>query len=425
MKVLVLGSGAKDQAILWWLSKSNYVSSLFIAPKSVNYNYFSSVLSDVDPSKKDDVTRAVRKNNIDLVFIGTEAPLTSGVVKALEDEKIKVIGAPEKSLKLEDDKGFARAFSKRHSVSVPAYKVCSSKDELREFLGNNQGKTYVIKSNKLTPSRIMISTDETNALLEYGEFLLEKGPVIVEEKVIGLPLTVTIFMDNEGYLMLPVSSEYTSLSKSDKTQTGGLGAVCPVPLSDEFLTKIKSQIVEPTLNGLKEEGLQYRGILTFSLVISKTKEPVLVDYHVRLNDPATQAIIPLIETDALEVFDAILSDSIKQIKLSVSNKSSVAVVLYTPGYPNKIETGLELSNINKDLFLVLEGKPVVFSGAIKEENGGIVTTGGRSLSIVGIGNTIIEASENAYRLIKKHTFKELAYREDIGENFFKISSTVV
>ena len=418
MRVLLLGSGAKDHAIAWWFSKSCFLSALFVAPGNLATERFATNLPSVNIADPGDVYQACVDNRIDFVFIGTEAPLFTGVVKYLNDRGIRTFGAPEGSVKLEGDRSFSRAFSARHNIPVPRGSFFSKPEELRKYLDKHKGETFIIKSNSVSPSRIMLSSNDTEALMDFASTLFPKGNVLLEECIDGTPATCTLLVDRNGYLALPVTSDYMHKSAEDNTPTGGMGAICPVPMLERLKGKIRERIIEPTLYGMKVEQLSYKGVLTLSMMIRQDGEPYLVDYHVRLNDPATQAMVPLIRTDLISILDAMRCDRINTMELDVSDMCTVAVVLASEGYPLYPKTGKEIKGIDARLMEPLLDYPNVFIGAIQDKDGKAITTGGRNITIVGKGRNLQEANRQAYDLIEKKRFQNLWYREDIGNAYF-------
>ena len=420
MRVLLLGSGAKDHAVAWWFSKSCFLSALFVAPGNLATAKFATNLPSVNIADPGDVYQACVDNRIDFVFIGTETPLFTGVVKYLTDRGIETFGAPSGSLKLEGNRAFSRAFSARHNIPVPRGSFFSDKESLRKYLERHKGETFIIKSNSVAPSRIMLSSSDTAALMRFAETLFPKGDVLLEECLDGVPATCTLLVDRNGYLALPVTSDYMKKSADDQTPTGGMGAICPVPMLERLKDKIRERIIDPTLYGMQVEQLSYKGVLTLSMMIRNNEEPYLVDYHVRLNDPATQAMVPLIDTDIISLLYAMRDDRIGTMELSVSDKCAVAVVLASEGYPLHPLIGREVTGLSARLMEPLSDTPNVFIGAIQEsDEGRAITTGGRNITVVGKGANLQEANKNAYDLIRKKAFRDLWYREDIGNAYFE------
>ena len=418
MRVLILGSGAKDHAVAWWFSRSCYISALYIAPGNLATARFAINLPSVNPSDPADVYEACTVYNIDFVFIGTEAPLFTGVVQYLTDRGIRTFGAPTKSLKLEGDRSFSRAFMARHNIPVPRGSFFKDRESLEKYLEKHNGETFIIKSNSVTPSRIMLTSDSAKSLLEFADTLLEKGPILLEEHLHGIPASCTLLLDNNGYLMLPLTSDYTQKAADDQTPTGGMGAICPVPIIEQLKDEIIERIIEPTLYGMKVEQLSYKGVLTLSLIITEERVPYLVDYHVRFNDPAAQAMIPLIQTDIIEILNAMQENKVSSVDLSISEMCSVAVVLASEGYPMKPVIGKEVKGLTNMLLEPIAGYPLVFCGALQDEGGKAITTGGRNITVVGFGENLERANHQAYKVIKHKNFGKLWYRDDIGNAYF-------
>ena len=418
MRILVLGSGAKDHAATWWLSQSAFISELFVAPGNPGTEDIATNLYSTDPSNPEEVYRSIKEHNIESVFIGTEAPLLSGVKEYISERGITCFGASKEALKLEDDRAFSRSFSHRHNIPVPENSVFKDLDSLEIFLDQHPDTRYTIKANTITPSRIMLSSSDKYALLNYAQGLLQKGPILLEKHIDGLHATATLFVDKNGYLLLPLANEYTNVSHFQGTPTGGMGAIAPIPINDTIKEEIKTKIVEPTLKGLKEEGLAYSGVLTLSIIITKDG-PILVDYHVRLNDPATQAMVPIIKTDIIEIMVAMKENRLSSVKLELNNLSTVAVVLASYGYPMDPIIGKEITGLSNAFLMNTENKPLVFIGAIKKTpDGRFFTNGGRCITVVGRAQSLEGANMQAYKLIKDKNFSSLWYRDDIGNKFF-------
>lgn len=425
MKVLVLGSGAKDHAVAWWFSKSRQLEELYMAPGSPAACDYAKSLDGVDPSDGERVLKACREFGIDFVFIGTEAPLMTGVVDILNNNGISTFGTPKRALKLEADKQFAREFAKRHGVSMPDYRVFTELESLQAFLDENPGKTFLIKPNDISPSRVMVRSSDRAVLLAFAEKLISKSSVVLDYMAEGIPLTISLFMDgNGGTLMLPICSEYTKSEHGDKAlATGGMGAVCPVPIDYFSLSNLYNQVINPTLEGLKQENLTYKGILTFS-VVNRQNDFTLVDYHVRFNDPAAQTIIPLIKNDAVDIMNAIKDSSLSSVSIQTTGDSAVSVVIASEGYPLKPRTGLRLHSVSSPYFAFFSSSAArFFFGAVKVgEDRGIYTSGGRVATAVACAENINEANRKVYEAISAVSFKGAWHREDIGNKFFNTVS---
>lgn len=456
MKVLVLGTGAKDTAITWWFSKSTQIEALYMAPGNPGVKDFAINLSDVDITSGSDVYKAVTDYSIDLVFIGTEAPLTHGVTDYLIKKKVPVCGAPLKSLKLDSDRIFARTFAQKYNIPIPRFKEFKTTEELKEYLKKNSAdseadsglslaedtsgenasalkfvassasdagkaekRKYTFKLNTMGPSRDITVSSDKNKILMYAEAHLENDTFILEEFISGIPITFTAFIDENGILPLPLCSEYTKREHDDTgVVTGGMGSVCPVPLDKHIVKIIQERIIKPTLAGLKKEKMMFKGIITFAMVL-KDDSPFLVDYHLRLNDPATQSIVPLVKNDLCSIMDAMMKGALSGETLETNGKSAVGTVVASLGYPYNPQVNCRLEDIPGNLTLSTNYTDCyTFLGAVKEESGSLITTGGRVATVVGVSDNIINAGKVTYKNIDNIRFNGAWYRKDIGQKFY-------
>lgn len=417
MRILVLGSGAKDHAIAWWFSQSRLINGLFVAPGNVGTESIATNL-DIDPADAKQVYEACQQHSIDYVFIGTEAPLFTGVIDYLNERGIDTFGAPNRALKLEGDRNFSRMFTDRHNIPTPTHHMFEDEQKLSDYLKRHAGERFVVKSNTIAPSRVMVDSSDYDTLMAFAKTILTNSSIMLEEHLNGLPVTLTLFVDNTGYLMLPPSSDYMKVGEGG-LPTGGMGSICPVPLQETVSQSLIDTIIEPTLFGLKAERMAYKGVLTISAIITK-KGPILVDYHVRFNDPAAQAFVPLIRTDIIDILNAMKNDTLSSLNLEVSSKSSVALVIASEGYPGNPVTGKELDPVPAAFLLnAFDGTPLYFFGRVNAKDGKLVTTGGRCVTVVGLGYNIMNANKNAYKGAKYINFPGSWYRSDIGDRFFE------
>ena len=421
MKVLVLGSGAKDHAIAWMFSKSRRIAGLFCAPGNAGTALLGTNLPDINPSDPESVAKACRKYGISYVFAGTEEPLAAGVPDYLRSLGIATFGASSVAMKLDGDRAFARAFSDYYEIPTSKYSSFSSLPDLQKYLDQNKGIRFVIKKNELAPSRIMLDSSDSDRLLAFAGGLLKDGNIIVEEHLKGMAITLTVLIDEKGYMLLPVCSDYTKASEQEQgAATGGMGSICPVPvLTADLQHHIINHIIKPTVEGMKKEGMSYKGVLIFSIILTNDG-PKLVDYHVRFNDPATQAMAPLIQSDFLDIIEALQTQNIEDFNLEISNQSSVAVVVASQGYPENPVIEREVSELpffSKNA--IVYNSAMLFYGAAQESENKLITNGGRCFSVVGLGTNIIEANSQAYSYIKDIRFEGSWYRKDIGNKFFE------
>ncbi len=424
MKILVLGSGAKDHAITWLFSKSRRISGLYIAPGNAGTATLGTNLYDIDLSNPESVAEACRTYDISYVFAGTETPIAAHVPDYLRSLGISTFGASSNALALENDRSFARAFSDSYDIPTSHYSSFSSTATFRKYLEANPGMRMVIKKNEIAPSRVMLDSADPKQLMEFAESLLEQGDIIVEEHLKGMSISLTVLMDERGYKILPICSDYNKSGENDRGEaTGGMGSICPVPIVKSTLEKqIIETIIEPTFTGLREENLMYKGVLIFSLILTDDG-PRLVDYHVRFNDPATQAMAPLIQSDFVDVIMSMENQELDSFNLEISDQSSVAVVVASEGYPSKPVTGRVIEQLPNFLHNLSDsGDSMLFYGAVdycSQPDRELCTNGGRCFTAVSLGTNIIEANSRVYNLVEQVQFLGAWFRKDIGNKFFE------
>lgn len=379
-------------------------------------------IPDIDISDGAAIAETCSRYGISYVFSGTETPLVGGVPEYLTERGIRTFGAPFDTLQLESDRIFSKAFMESFDIPSSSFESFSDIASFTRYLDKHQGGRFVIKLNELSPSRIMLDSSDPANLTAFAKGLLHTGDIIVEEHLKGMPLTLTVLFDGNGFLMLPVCSDYTKAGENDYgAATGGMGSISPVPVIKAALEdEIRTKILEPTFEGLKYEKMSFKGVLIFSLILTEDG-PKLVDYHVRFNDPATQAMAPLIQSDFIDIVDALEENEISNFRLAVSNSSSVAVVVASEGYPNGTITEQPLTSMpNFCRNMTFSSKNMLFYGAVeKKGDRRLVTTGGRCFTAVGLGTNIIEANSNAYSIINDISFKGSWFRKDIGNKFFE------
>jgi phosphoribosylamine--glycine ligase len=293
LRVLILGSGAREHALAWAFSKSKRISGLFVAPGNAGTENVATNLPDTDPKDHASVARACLDSRIDLVFVGPEAPLAAGIVDYLNNENIPVIGPTKKATKLESSKIFSKNFMMKYGIPTAKAVACRSDEDLLKALSVMKGKV-VIKKNGLASGKGVLESDDHKAILAFAQHILAEDSLLVEEFLEGYEISVFAVTDGENYLTLPPCADFKKAGDGDTgPNTGGMGAICPVPWVDSALRKrIEEEIVAPTFRGAKEEGVAYRGILYFGLMIT-SEGPKVLEYNVRMGDPETQAGQPL------------------------------------------------------------------------------------------------------------------------------------
>lgn len=422
-RVLVLGSGGREHAFVYALSKSPLLDKLYCAPG----NPGTALLAENVPLKISDfkaIASLIKDENIDIVVVGPENPLVDGLRDYLEEEGILertiFVGPGRDGAQLEGSKEFAKEFMKRWSVPTAAYNTYSKEGigDAFNFL-ETLSPPYVLKADGLAAGKgVVIPETIEEARRELSEMMNGKfgkagDRVVIEEFLKGIELSVFVLTDGKNYLMLPSAKDYKRVGEGDKgANTGGMGAVSPVPFAnDAFMKKVEERIVKPTLKGLSEEGINYCGFIFIGLMNCKG-DPYVIEYNVRMGDPETEAVLPRIKSDLLAHFIAMGEGKLNSEKIEISEESSLAVVTVSGGYPEDYRKGVAIS-IENGITSTL------FHSGTALENGALVTSGGRVMVVSALGGEIRSASEKAYRDVKKISFEGMFYRRDLGEDLLK------
>ena len=420
MNILILGSGGREHAFTLKLKESNKVNKIFVAPGNAGTHKIATNIN-ISPTDFKAIKEIVLKNTINMVVVGPEAPLVEGVHDFfLADNDLKnipVIGPKKDGALLEGSKDFSKQFMIKHGVPTARYQSFS-KENLEEgfvFLESLKAP-YVLKADGLAAGKgvlILNSLEEAKAELEemvtnqkFGE---ASSTVVIEEFLKGIELSVFVLTDGKSYKILPSAKDYKRIGEGDVgLNTGGMGAISPVPFADEkFLEKVENLVVKPTIEGLQKEGIDYRGFIFIGLM-NDNGNPSVVEYNVRMGDPETEAVLPRIESDLLDLFNGVANQNLEEKSFSVNSKTATTVMLVSGGYPESYEKGKEISG-----FESVE-ESIVFHAGTTINNGKVVTSGGRVMALTSFGNSIEEALEKSYKSINKIHFDKMNYRKDIG-----------
>lgn len=418
MKVLLLGSGGREYTFCHQLAKSPQQPQLFIAPGNAGTAAFGTNLA-VSPTDFEGLKQAAITHQIELVIVGPEVPLVEGVVDFFTNDQalshIPVIGPSKQGAELEGSKEFAKAFMQRHNIPTAAYQSFT-KDTLADGLTYLETVVppYVLKADGLAAGKgVVILNDladakaELTAMLADAKFGEASQKVVIEEFLDGIELSCFVLTDGKSYKILPMAKDYKRIGEGDTgLNTGGMGAVSPVPFADEaFVQKIKTQVVEPTMNGLQKDGIPYVGFVFIGL-IKVGDNPKVIEYNVRMGDPETQVVLPRIKNDLFELLQATATATLDSITLSVDDRSASTIVAVSGGYPESYEKGKAIHGIDPKDFVVHAGT------AIADDE--LVTSGGRVLSATGFGDDHHQAIAKSYEALAKIAFEGMYYRKDIG-----------
>ncbi len=418
MRILLIGSGGREHAIAWKLKQSPLLTELYIAPGNAGTAQVGTNV-EVDVAKHEEVASFCESEKIDMVIVGPEIPLVAGLCDHLSAKlpSIKLVGPGAAGAQLEGSKAFSKAFMAEFGIPTAAYQTFTSEsiEAAKEFLRKLE-PPYVLKADGLAAGKgVVIPHTLAEAEKELDEMLSGKfgeasAKVVIEEFLTGPEFSVFVLTNGEDYQLLPVARDYKRVGEGDTgPNTGGMGAVSPVPFADKYMmAKVRERIVEPTLNGLRTRGIPYTGIIFLGL-INVDEEPYVIEYNCRLGDPETEVIMPRITSDLVHLFNSMFDGTLSQNQLSVDSRAAATVVMASGGYPSKYEKGKVISGLDE----VKDSIP--FHAGVAEQNGSLVTNGGRVLMLTSYGLTYMEAAEMSKRSATKVNFEGGFFRKDIGK----------
>lgn len=419
MNILILGSGGREHALTWKLAQSKKVTKIFIGPGNAGTSKLGENII-IDPGNFHEVKKAVLENQIDIVIVGPEAPLVDGIHDFFLNDKtlrnIPVIGPDKSAARLEGSKDFSKDFLTRHNIPTADYKSFD-KSNLKDVSGflRTLEPPYVIKADGLAAGKgVLIIEDIHDAEKEVetilnGKFGAAGAKVVVEQFLKGIELSVFIITDGQSYKLLPEAKDYKRIGEGDTgLNTGGMGAVSPVPFADSgFMGKVKSRIIDPTMKGLAEDGIVYKGFIFFGLINVKGN-PYVIEYNARLGDPESEAIIPRIKSDLFELIEGVAQGNLADRKIEIDERFVATVMLASGGYPGNYDKGKPIYGLDNIR------ECVVFHAGTSKKDDKVVTSGGRVLAVSSYGKTMQAALVVSYRNAGLLNFEGIYYRTDIG-----------
>jgi len=421
MKVLVIGSGGREHAIVWKLMQSKKLTRLYAAPGNPGIL----TLAECVNIKSDDVRGLLhfaKENNIDLTVVGPEIPLGYGIVDEFKSAGLKIFGPSKLAAKLETSKIFAKDFMFRNHIPTAKYRTFSTdtKTEAKQYL-ESIGYPVVIKADGLAAGKgVLICNDKQQAFTAIGELFENKifgsagENIVVEEFLEGIEASVFAICDSENYVLLPAAQDHKKIGDGETGKnTGGMGSFAPASkiVNDELLDKVMQRVIEPVLHGMSTEGYPYAGVLYCGLMIDKQNDPYVIEFNVRFGDPETQVVLPLLKSDLLDLLLASSTQSLGGYETEAYDRYYTCVVLASGGYPDNYESGKQISGYDG-----LSENCLLFHAGTKLENGRLVTNGGRVLNVVGYSDISLQESiDIAYKNAAIVQFENKYYRTDIGQ----------
>ncbi|MBQ8055289.1 MAG: phosphoribosylamine--glycine ligase [Paludibacteraceae bacterium] len=420
--ILLLGSGGREHAIAWKISQSKLLKKLYIAPGNAGT---SNVGTNINLNIKDfnAIKTFVLENQVDMVVVGPEEPLVLGIYDFFANDSelknIPVIGPSKLGATLEGSKDFAKAFMMRNGIPTAQYRSFTKEaiNDAYTFLESLKAP-YVLKADGLAAGKgVLIINDITEAKNELknmleGSFGEASKTVVIEEFLSGIECSVFVLTDGKNYVILPEAKDYKRIGEGDKgLNTGGMGAVSPVPFADKvFMDKVEQRIIIPTIKGLEKENITYKGFVFFGL-IKVNNEPMVIEYNVRMGDPETEVVMLRLKNDIVDLFNHAAAGTLNECKIEKDERSAVTVMLVSGGYPEAYEKGKVITNLDKT-----ENSILFHSGTKFNEKGEIVTSGGRVIAISSYGKTKEDAAQQSFANAKIVSFDKKYYRSDIASD---------
>jgi phosphoribosylamine--glycine ligase len=420
MRILLLGSGGREHALAWKMLQSSNCTQLFVAPGNAGTAQIATNVS-LDILDFVALKNFVLSEKVEMVVVGPEDPLVHGIYDFFKKDEqlhsVPVIGPSLVGAQLEGSKEFAKEFLVKHNIPTATYDSFTAETVEKgcKFL-ETLNSPYVLKADGLAAGKgVLIIQDldeaktELRNMLVHAKFGSASAKVVIEEFLDGIELSCFVLTDGVNYKILPTAKDYKRIGEGDTgLNTGGMGAVSPVPFADELLLeKIENRIVKPTIDGLQKDGIEYKGFVFIGLINVKG-EPMVIEYNVRMGDPETEVVMPRIKSDLVTLFKAVANQTLNKEILEIDERSATTIMVVSGGYPEEYQKGNEISGID------LIQDSIVFHAGTKLENGKVVTNGGRVLAVTSFGDNFEEAIKKSYQSIEKLNFDKMYFRKDIG-----------
>ena len=423
--ILIVGSGGREHAFTWKASQSDLVEKIFVAPGNAGTSLEPKAENiDISATDIDALVSFSKKENIDLVIVGPEDPLVNGITDEFKKVGINCFGPESLGAQLEGSKDFAKAFMKRHNIPTANYQSFTDANKAKKYIQENE-LPQVIKADGLAAGKgVVIAEDYEIAFKTIDEFISEtkygdaSSKIIIEDFLIGQELSYIVMVNGTEYLPLATSQDHKTIGEGDiGLNTGGMGAYSPVPfVNDELDIRIKKEVIDPTVRGLADDGISFRGFLYAGLMIDLNLNPKVLEYNCRFGDPETQPIMLRLKSDLIDMIQTCFSGDVGKYEIEWDKKSAMGIIMSSKGYPESYVTGKKISGL--DALSEKDDIKVFHSGTLLESNN-ILTKGGRVLCVTALGVDLSESHKNAYSAVNQINWDGKYYRKDIGFRVMK------
>jgi len=422
MKVLVIGSGGREHTLVWKMTQSPKVSQVYCAPGNAGISKLAQCIN-IDSDSIEKLIDFAQKEKIDLTVVGPELPLSQGIVNEFNKQGLRIFGPSKEAAEIESSKVFSKYLLKKYNIPTANYQVFQNSEKAFEYI-KQQTFPLVIKADGLAAGKgvfivknLLEAKDALNALMEKKKFGEAGRQVVVEEFLEGEEISILAFCDGKTVIPMVTSQDHKKIFDNDLgPNTGGMGAYSPVPFyPDELEKRVLEEILKPTIKGLQREGKEYKGVLYAGLILTK-EGPKVLEFNARFGDPETQAILPRLKTDLIDIFNAVIEDRLHEINIEWEDNAAVCVVVASGGYPGKYQKGKVISGLER---LEKMENTIAFHAGTKFQDDQVITSGGRVLGITAWDETISKAKEKAYKAVKEIYFEDMYYRKDIADKAIK------
>ncbi|MFW5789606.1 MAG: phosphoribosylamine--glycine ligase [Bacillota bacterium] len=422
MKILLIGSGGRETALAWKLSQSDQLDKLFIAPGNAGTAEYGTNIK-IDSNNLNALNEFALKEKIDLTVVGPELPLAAGIVDLFKSNGLKIFGPDKQAARLESSKIFSKNLLKNYKIPTAKYQSFKDPERAKNYI-KSEALPLVVKADGLAAGKgVTVAMSEEEALSAVDKIMVTKkfgqagSEIVIEEYLEGEEATILAFCDGKTIKTMPAAQDHKAAYDGGRgPNTGGMGAYAPAPIIDHDVElKIKKTIIEPTLKALNTEGINFKGIIYFGLMITDDGAKVL-EYNVRFGDPEAQVVLPLLETDLIEIMEAVINEKLDQIEIKWNHKKALCVVMASGGYPVKYEKGKEITGIKQAE--KLEDIKVFQAGTCRKEDK-LITDGGRVLAVTALGDSFEEVIKKAYAGVENIYFEDFQIRNDIGYKALK------